>query len=171
MKIDKSKTVAIVGSSNNNSLQNERETLERAKSLEMPVKEVSGDFQLSLWWENLPSDIKSLFSGINNERDSAYNYLIFWDKVDSENRTLLYTYWKYRSGMIKLSPDEANSLEIEIISELSETMLEIGSGVSRYEMYDDDRQYYEDFQDKFNDLYDDLEERLSLYDFLKLRQE
>lgn len=140
-------------------------TVERAKSLKMPLSNVFESVKATLWWENLSVVVKSLFSSMDCERASSYHYRIFWKKVESGNRILLFEYWKYRKGMIELSEDEAHSLQMEVISELCEIKLEFEFGIPSNEMYNDDGNYFEVFQDRFNDLYDDLEDRLLEYQF------
>lgn len=140
-------------------------TVEHAKLRRMPLSNVFDSAQATLWWETLSVECKSLFSGIDSERASAYHYRRFWKQVESGNRVLLFTYWKYRTGMIQLSEEVAHSLQMEIISELCELKLEFEFGLPSSEMYNDEGQYFDNYQDRFNDLYDDLEERLMEYQF------
>lgn len=140
-------------------------TVEHAKLRRMPLSNVFESAQATLWWETLSIECKSLFSGIDSEKASAYHYRKFWRQVESGNRVLLFTYWKYRKGMIELPKEEAHSLQMEIISELCEIKLEFEFGIPNTDMYNDDGYYYEVFHDRLMELYDDLEERLKEYQF------
>ncbi|MEA5128302.1 MAG: hypothetical protein VB074_08970 [Proteiniphilum sp.] len=87
------------------------------------------------------------------------------DKTDLSN---IHQFIQYREGTIPLIPDDANSLQMEIISEVAEILLEQEFGIPSNDMFDDDGQFYEQYQDRFNDLYDDLEEELINLDFKTL---
>ena len=112
------------------------------------------------WWNNATTDTKARLSGINDETTSDYHYQMFWDKLSQSDRNNLHLYWQYRKGIVSLSDDDANSLQMEIISEQADIALENGTGKSIDDMCNDEGSFYEEYQDKFNDLYDDIEDRL-----------
>ncbi len=112
------------------------------------------------WWENSTTEVKELFSGMNSNTASGYHFRMFWKKLAQSDRDNMYQYWQYRTGVIELSDDDANSLQMEIICELADIALETEYGKSCEDMCDDNGSFYEEYQDRFNDLYDDIEDRL-----------
>lgn len=89
-----------------------------------------------------------------------YSYRKLWHKLHEDDRNNITKYRKYRKGTIKLSEDEANSLQMEIICELAEAIMETEFCKSREDMYDENGSYYEEYQDRFNTLYDEIEDKL-----------
>ena len=49
---------------------------------------------------------------------------------------------------------------MEIICELADLQLEQEYGKDREDMCDENGSFYEEYQDRFNNIYDDIEERL-----------
>lgn len=49
---------------------------------------------------------------------------------------------------------------MEIVCELADTALVSEYGIPLDNMSDENRSFYEEYQDRFNDLYDEIEERL-----------
>lgn len=135
-------------------------TVNRAKNMNMPVINLINNQKENEWWENETNETKSLFSGIDPEKESDYHYRIFWQKLDQSDRNNVYQYWQYRKGWVRLSDDDANSLQMEVICELADTALENESGKFREDMCDNDGSFYEEYQDRFNDLYDEIEDKL-----------
>lgn len=123
------------------------------------------DTAANLWWENSTREIKALFSCLNDDIASEYYYRVFWNKLDRTVRNNLHQYRQYKKEVIKLSEDEANSLLMGIICELADIALETEFGKSREDMCDNDGSFYEEYQDRFNDLYDDMEDRILNYNF------
>jgi len=108
------------------------------------------------------ASIKAVFSKlINNSAPSI------WNKFQANDRSTLYQYVQYKKGKISLSPDDANSLQMEVICSLADIVLEAEFGKTGEEMVDSNGSFYEEYQDRFNDLYDDLEDKLLNYDFTK----
>ena len=112
------------------------------------------------WWEYMTVETKAIISGIDDQTATEYHYRTFWDKVHPSNKDNMHQYWKHRRGIITLGKDDAHSLEMEIIGELSDLQLEREYGKDRAEMCAADGSFYEEYQDRFNDLYDDIEGRL-----------
>ena len=49
---------------------------------------------------------------------------------------------------------------MEIISELADLQLEAEYNKDREDMCDENGSFYKEYQDRFNDIYDDIEDRL-----------
>lgn len=113
-----------------------------------------------LWWEYMTNETKSLISGIDSQRASDYHYRVFWSKFNGQDKNNIHKYWRHRKGLIRLDEDDAHSLQMEIISELADVQLETEYNKSREDMCDENGSFYEEYQDRFNDIYDDIEERL-----------
>ena len=73
----------------------------------------------------------------------------------------IYQWRQAEAGNIDLCEDDKHSLLMEIVSELAELTMEREFNVSSDEMYNEEGNYLEKFQDRFNDLYDEIEDRLS----------
>ena len=112
------------------------------------------------WWEYMPNEIKAVISGMDNEIASNYHYRVFCSKVQKQDKENIHQYWKHRRGIITLDSDDAHSLEMEIICELADLQLEQEYGKDREDMCDENGSFYEEYQDRFNDIYDEIEERL-----------
>lgn len=84
---------------------------------------------------------------------------------NSENKTIQ-NYIDYRKGIIQLYEDAANSLLMEIICDMADEALEKEFGIPVEDMCNEEGSFYEKYQDRFNDLYDDIEEQLLIYDFI-----
>lgn len=113
------------------------------------------------WWNAIARETKAIISGISTQVSSNEDYLLlFWDKLAQADKDCLFQYWQYRKGIIKLSSDDANSLQMEVICELAEIRLENLYKMDREQMYDESGNFYEKYQDSFNDEYDDIEDRL-----------
>lgn len=82
------------------------------------------------------------------------------NRLDKYDHSIIHQYIQYREGIISLIPDDANSLQMELISQVADILLEQEFGIPSDEMFDENGQFYEKYQDRFNDLYDDLEEEL-----------
>jgi len=112
------------------------------------------------WWEYMTNETKSVISGIDSQTSSDYHYRMFWNRVKQADKNNIHHYWKHRKGIITLDMDDANSLQMEIICELADVQLEQEYGKDRAEMYDNNGSFYEEYQDRFSDIYDDIETRL-----------
>lgn len=112
------------------------------------------------WWEYMTNEIKSVISGIDSQTAMDYHFRIFWGKVQQQDRENIYTYWKHCKGIITLDEDDAHSLQMEIISELADLQLEAEYNKDREDMCDENGSFYKEYQDRFNDIYDDIEDRL-----------
>ena len=108
----------------------------------------------------MTNEIKSVISGIDSQTATDYHFRIFWGKVQQQDRENIYTYWKHCKGIITLDEDDAHSLQMEIISELADLQLEAEYNKDREDMCDENGSFYKEYQDRFNDIYDDIEDRL-----------
>ncbi len=113
------------------------------------------------WWDYMPVETKALISGIDNQNASDYHYRAFWAKMQPSDKDCIYLYWKHRNGKITLDSEHANSLQMEIISELAEIQLATEYNISSADMYDENGSFHKEYQDRFNCIYDDIETRLS----------
>lgn len=82
-----------------------------------------------------------------------------------ENKTMQ-KYIDYRKGIIQLDEDTANSLLMEIICDMADEVLEKEFGIPVEDMCNKEGSFYEKYQDRFNYLYDDIEEQLLIHDFI-----
>jgi len=111
------------------------------------------------WWDFMPVETKAFISGMDNHVASDYHYRIFWNKIQQSDKESIHQYWKHRKGIITLDPDDANSLQMEVICELADLQLEQEYDKDRADMCDEEGSFYEEYQDRFNDIYDEIEER------------
>lgn len=109
------------------------------------------------WWEYMSNETKCIISGINSQ--DTYN--VFWTKLKSLDKDRVHEYWRYRKGLVMLEKDRVVSLQIEIICELADLQLEAEYNKRREDMCDHDGSFLDEYQNRFNDIYDDIEERLS----------
>jgi len=111
------------------------------------------------WWDFMPVETKAIITGMDSHVASEYHYRMFWSKIEPSEKENIHQYWKHRKGLLTLDSDNANSLQMEVISELAELQLETEYNKSREDMYDGNGSYYEEYQNRFNDIYDEIEER------------
>ena len=109
------------------------------------------------WWKALAMDVKLLIIGIYDEDEAD----IFWKHLFVSDQQNIYQWRQAEAGNIDLCEDDKHSLLMEIVSELAELTMEGEFNVSSDEMYNEEGNYLEKFQDRFNDLYDEIEDRLS----------
>lgn len=109
------------------------------------------------WWKALAMDVKLLIIGIYDEDEAD----IFWKHLFMSDKQNIYQWRQAEAGNIDLCEDDKHSLLMEIVSELAELTMEREFNVSSDEMYNEEGNYLEKFQDRFNDLYDKIEDRLS----------
>ena len=109
------------------------------------------------------SKLKPILSGVNQETTLHHN--MFWNKLSQIDKSNIHIYWQYRIGNIELSKDDANSLLMEVICELTDIALEYEFCISIEDMCNEEGCFYEKYQDRFNSLYDEIENILISYDF------
>lgn len=108
------------------------------------------------WWAVLKMDVKSLITDIYDEAEAN----VFWQNLSASDKQNIYQWQQAETGNIDLSEDEKHSLLMEIICELADITLVSEYGISFDDMFDENGSFYEEYQDRFNDLYDEIEERL-----------
>lgn len=108
------------------------------------------------WWAVLKMDVKSLITDIYDEAEAN----VFWQNLSASDKQNIYQWQQAETGNIDLSEDEKGSLLMEIICELADITLVSEYGISFDDMFDENGSFYEEYQDRFNDLYDEIEERL-----------
>lgn len=118
--------------------------------------------QTDQWWKKATDEIKYLFSGSNSKAKQA----VFWQELSYSDRVNIYEYFLIRTGKIHKDEDDANSLLMEIICEMADLRLENEFKISREDMCTKHGTFKEKYQDRFNDLYDDIEEELINHDFI-----
>ncbi len=108
---------------------------------------------------------RSMMIGLLDNEISYNNFFgLFWDKLSQSDKNNIYKYCQIRKGIISTSHDDENSILMEIVSELAEITLEWEYRIPRKEMYKDQGLFYEKYQDRFNALYDEIENRLLTQD-------
>ena len=109
------------------------------------------------WWKALAIDIKSQITGIYDEDEAD----IFWKHLFVSDQQNIYQWRQAEAGNIDLSEDDKHSLLMEIVCELADIALVTEYGIPLDDMTDENGSFYEEYQDRFNDLYDEIEDRLS----------
>ncbi len=109
------------------------------------------------WWKALSIDVKSLITGIYNEAEAH----VLWQNLPDSDRRNIYQWQQAEAGNTELCKDDIHSLLMEIVCELADTALVSEYGIPLDDMTNEDGSFYEKYQDRFNDLYDEIEERLS----------
>ncbi len=112
------------------------------------------------WWDFMPVETKAVITGMDSHVASEYHYRMFWNKIQPSDKQTIHQYWKHRKGLIRLEEDDAHSLQMEAICELADVQLEQEYNKPREDMCDENGSFYEQYQDRFNDIYDEIEERL-----------
>ncbi len=109
------------------------------------------------WWTALAMDVKSLITGIYDESEAE----MFWQNLPESDRKNIYQWQQAEAGNIDLCEDDKHSLFMEIVCELADIALVSEYSIPLDDMFDENGSFYEEYQDRFNDLYDEIEERLS----------
>ncbi len=109
------------------------------------------------WWTALAMDVKSLITGICDEAEAE----LFWQNLPESDRMNIYQWQQAEAGNTDLCEDDKHSLFMEIVCELADIALVSEYGIPLDDMTDENGSFYEEYQDRFNDLYDEIEERLS----------
>lgn len=117
------------------------------------------------WWNTVPGEIRALFSGIGGDPIAQDKYDDFWQNLHPCDRNNIYRFYQAKTGVIEMPCDELYDLFEEIVCELADISLEKECNLSREEMCDEDGSFLEEYQDRFNELYDGIEERLLDYEW------
>jgi hypothetical protein len=108
------------------------------------------------WWKALTMDVKSLITGIYDEDEAD----IFWKHLFVSDKQNIYQWRQAEAGNTGLCEDDKHSLLMEIICELADIALVSEYSIPLDDMTDEDGSFYEEYQDRFNNLYDEIEDRL-----------
>lgn len=125
------------------------------------------------WWKDLPDGTKGIFSSAVTEcyedpeklilGSGKDIYGIFWERLESEHRRMIYRYWRIKSSHRPLTFDEDREITIELAGELADYCLVLEHGMEPEEMADPDGGYLEPYDDSFNRYYDRIEAGLMDY--------
>lgn len=137
-------------------------TVQRVMDKQIPVCNLFACQQAHEWWNSLDSGTKNMFAGSCTDTPTDK----FWLSLHPSDRKSLYDYWRAKTGQTTMQADDLHCLQMEIISELAESAMEQEFNISSDGMYNEDGNFYEKFQDRFNDLYDEIEDRLLNHDFI-----
>ncbi len=137
-------------------------TVKRATAQRKTIINLMDFQQAEQWWKNATDEIKNLFSGSNSKAKQT----VFWQNLSYSDRVNLFEYYQMRIGKINKDEDDANSLLMEIICEMADIRMEIEYNISRDDMCTKQGTYKEKYQDRFNSLYDDIEDQLLNHDFI-----
>ncbi len=111
---------------------------------------------INKWWSELGKDIKLL---IAMEDDVE----TFWSNLSEDIQHCIYIWTQTRLGKTNLEEDELQSLLTKLVCDLADIKLAAEYNISVDELdtlADEDCAYLEEYQDKFNKLYDDIENSL-----------
>lgn len=111
------------------------------------------------WWSTAPNEIKALFLGISNQPAAQERYDEFWQSLHPCDKNYIFWFCQAKSGAVEITEDDLQTLVKEIVCELADIALEKQYGLPREEMCDEDGSYLEEYQDRFNKLYDAIEAR------------
>jgi len=103
------------------------------------------------WWNTDGKDLLDLLSNLSGDKT-------FHEKLHTTDLINVYNFAK--SCEIPIDNDSENFLLKEICGELAEQALATKYGVSPDELFDEDGNFYEQYQGKFNRFYDQIEEQI-----------
>ena len=109
--------------------------------------------KLNEWWAGQPDELKQAFSLFPDNR---------WCESDLYLRINIRNYCHLKAGKL-LPEDKERSMLGEIVCELADMELCRTTGMPLEEMCDEDGAFLEEFQELFDRIYDNLEQRISDY--------
>ena len=104
------------------------------------------------WWNAKGVDLLIFLSDLSGDKS-------FHEKLHISDRINVFNYAKI--DVIHSDDDAKNYLLKEICGELAEQVLASKHGVLSDELFDGNGNFYEQFQDEFNRLYDRIEEKIT----------
>jgi len=104
------------------------------------------------WWNAKGMDLINFLSDLSGDKS-------FHEKLHISDRINVFNYAKI--DVIHSDDDAKNYLLKEICGELAEQVLASKHGVLSDELFDGNGNFYEQFQDEFNRLYDRIEEKIT----------
>lgn len=109
--------------------------------------------KLNEWWAGQPDELKQAFSLFPDKR---------WCEADLYLRTNIRNYCHLKAGK-PLSEDKERSMLGEIVCGLADMELCRTTGMSLEEMCDEDGAFQEEYQERFDRIYDGLEMKITDY--------
>lgn len=106
------------------------------------------------WWQQQPERLQQLLAG----EDTPDR---FWQKLDENMKSLIHDYCIQKANDGTLDEDAKRSMVIEIVSEIADHTLCSQTGIPLENMCNSDGEFLEQFQDRFNKIYDEIENRLN----------
>lgn len=106
------------------------------------------------WWQQQPERLQQLLAG----EDTPDR---FWQKLDENMKSLIHDYCIQKANDGTLDEDAKRSMVIEIVSEIADHTLCSQTGILLENMCNSDGEFLEQFQDRFNKIYDEIENRLN----------
>lgn len=106
------------------------------------------------WWQQQPERLQQLLA-----REDTPDR--FWQKLDENMKSLIYNYCIQKANGGTLDEDAERSMVIEIVSEIADHTLCSQTGIPLENMCNSDGEFLEQFQDRFNKIYDEIENRLN----------
>jgi len=104
------------------------------------------------WWNAEGMDFGKFLTELSDDNS-------FLEKLHISDRINVFNYAKI--DVIHSDVEAKNYLLKEICGELAEQVLASKHSVSSNELFDDDDNFHEQFQDEFNRLYDRIEEQMT----------
>lgn len=106
------------------------------------------------WWQQQPEKLQQLLAG----EDTPDR---FWQKLDENMKNLIHDYCIQKANGGTLDEDAERSMVIEIVSEIADHTLCSQTGIPLEDMCNCDGEFLEQFQDRFNKIYDEIENKFS----------
>jgi hypothetical protein len=108
------------------------------------------------WWNAEGMELASLLSELSGDKS-------FLEKLHISDRANVFNYAKI-DAIHNDKVEAKNYLLKEICGEFAEQVLASKYGVSSDELFDEDGSFYEQYQEEFNRLYDQIEEQMMYLD-------
>lgn len=111
---------------------------------------------INKWWSELGKDIK-LSIAMEDDVET------FWSNLSEDTQHCIYIWTQTRFGKTNLEEGELQSFFTKLVCDLADIKLAAECNISVDELdtlVDEDGAYLEKYQDKFNKLYDDIENSL-----------
>jgi len=107
------------------------------------------------WWNTKGRELRDFLADLSGDKS-------FHEKLHVTDIVNIYNFAK--SCKVQIESDSENYLLKEICVELAENVLASKHGVSTNDLFDEDGSFYEQYQDEFDKLYDQIEGLLSVDD-------
>lgn len=118
---------------------------------------------LNKWWKQAPTGLQNVFS-VTAEYNSDSNRE-FWENLSFTEKKNIYSWCKIKAYDINVNEDNLNSLRLEMTSRLADLSISLKYDKPIEDMCDEDGSFLEAFQDDFNRVLDEIENRIMNYDY------